>query len=49
MNTLIHALKGIWNDRFKRYVSIGAGRDHGTHNDFGSPVAEQPASRHADR
>ena len=22
MKTLIHALKGIWDDRFKRYVSI---------------------------
>jgi len=44
MHTLIHALKGIWKDRFKRYVSLALIVIAGLVIVVGSPVEEQPAA-----
>ncbi len=42
MKTITHLLRGIWNDRFKRYVSIALAIVAAVVMFTGSPVAEPP-------
>lgn len=43
MNTLVHALRGVWNDPFKRYVSIALAVAAAAIIIFGAPTAETEA------